>query len=121
MGEKHPGLALPELNDARAEYIIALLFECGPIVSNGMGPSPVSWTEISNWLTVTEKDYLPLWEKQMIKTLSEAYVSEYVRASEHGRPDPFVQAPEKIDREAVATSILSTLRSIQAGRDAGKR
>lgn len=121
MGDKHPGLALPDLSESKAEYIVGLLFEAGLMGSNGMSPVPLSWQEIEAFLRVTEKNYLPLWEKQMIKSLSEAYVSEYVRASEHGRQDPFVQAPEKIDREAVANSILSTLRSIQAGRDAGKR
>lgn len=121
MGDKHPGLALPDLSESKAEHVVGLLFECGLMSSNGMGPVPLSWQEIEAFLRVTEKDYLPLWEKQMIKSLSEAYVSEYVRASEHGRPDPFVQAPEKIDREAVSNSILSTLRSIQAGRDANKR
>lgn len=117
MGENHPGLALPNLSESKAEYLVSLLFECGPVSSNGMGPISLPWQEIEAWLRVTEKT-LPLWEKQMIRHLSEAYAGEYARASELGRPDPYVRNPGEIDREAVSNSILSTLRSIQAVRDA---
>lgn len=114
LNENHSSLSLPDLSESHAGYIIVLLHECGLMSSNGMGPCPLSWTEIHNWLSVTKRD-LPTFEINLIKHLSNEYVSEYYLASDINRPDPHksvdYKSPDR--RKAVSDSIRAVMTNIK--------
>jgi hypothetical protein len=101
-------IILPEVGSAG--YLTRLLSEAGMYSSNGMGAQPLSWQEIEAWLKCTELN-LTVWEKLIIKEMSEAYVGEYSQASAKDRSAPYLHVPEEIDRTAVANKVLSAFRS----------
>lgn len=106
-----PFLKFPDIDGA--EYLIALLQEAGLMQTNGMGVTPLSWQEIESWLRATELN-LSVWEKLVIREMSEAYVSELNSASAREAVSPYVaSAPEEIDRPAVANKLLSVLRGFK--------
>ena len=114
--EDHPFLELPDIqNEHAAGYVIGLLHEAGLMSSNGMGPVPLSWLELESWMRCTGQE-LPLWERLVVKTLSEEYVSELVQAKDKNRPAPFTPAPEEIDRKEVSNRIFSILSKRMKGR-----
>lgn len=107
--EDHSSLVLPDINsDIAAGYIVGLLHEAGLMSSNGMGPVPLSWGDINDWLKCTEL-CVPLWEKMVIKTLSEEYVSELILSKDKSRPPPYTQSKIDLDRKVVADKIFSIL------------
>lgn len=105
-------LQFPELEGA--DYIVALLQEAGLMSSNGMGAVPLSWQEIDAWLRTTETR-LTVWEKLMIKEMSEVYVSDLNKSTSKFAVAPYAPAiePEEIDRAAVASKLLSVFRSLK--------
>lgn len=105
-GEGSPLLTMPELNESA--YIIDLWHEAGTVASGGMGLSPLSWTEIKNWIDAVELD-LSTWELLTIKFLSSEYCSEYGLASDKNRAAPFEEI-EDIDREALGSKFKNILR-----------
>jgi len=113
-------LKLPEIDEAG--YLISLLQEAGLMSSAGMGALPLSWQEIEAWLRTTERD-ISIWERLMIRELSEVYVGELNQASAKDRAAPYTHVEEdevKIDREAVASKLLSALRSMKRNQQAPK-
>lgn len=104
-------LNMPELSGA--DYIITLLFEAGLMSSSGMGPLPLSWQEIESWLTTTERQ-LCLWERVIVKELSEVYVNEYIQASDKNRPAPYLHVDvTQIDRAAVVDKLKNALSAFK--------
>ena len=111
ISEEHPLLEMPDIeSDYAAGYIIGLLLEAGLMSSNGMGPVPVSWLEISAWLETTELE-IGLWEKLTIKTLSEEYVNSLLQSTSPDKQAPFVSQGELLARERKITEskIMNTL------------
>lgn len=113
LNENHPAFEMPDIETEHAAgYLIAMLQEAGLMSSNGMGPVPLSWQEIDSWIRVSGR-VLPMWERLMVKTLSEDYVSELMQATARDRAQPYTAVPEQeeeqIDRPAVADKILSIL------------
>lgn len=105
-------LQLPEIDGA--EYMVSLLHEAGLMSGTGMGIIPLTWQEIEAWLRTTELR-LSIWEKLTIKEMSEAYVSEFNKASTKDATAPYV-APvdiEQVDRTAVSNKLLSVLRGFK--------
>ena len=76
---------LPDIEDGR--HIIDALMEVGPFVSNGMGPAPVSWQEITAWQTASCSVLEPH-ELQLLRSLSVEYLGSYeqARAEDCGAP-----------------------------------
>lgn len=113
-----PALEMPDVeNEYAASYLIGLLHEAGLMLHSGMGPVPLSWTEISNWLATTEYS-LTLWDRLMVKRLSEEYVAELSQATDINRPAPYkkvVNLDEEEDlqrqRDIVQTKALSFFAS----------
>lgn len=103
---QNEGLEL-DLPNVQAEYLVPFFVEAGMYVSNGSGISPLSWTEINNWIMCTERK-LELWEKATIREMSKHYVSEYYEGKEPSRPAPYesVLTQERLNmkRKAVAMS-----------------
>lgn len=112
LDENSTYLKLPELEDAA--YLVGLLYEAGLMSTAGMGALPLSWQEIDAWLRTTERD-LSVWEKLMIRELSEVYVGELNQASAKDRESPYIYIPEptQIDRDAVADKLLNALRGFK--------
>lgn len=107
-------LQLPDLEGA--EYIIGMLHEAGLMLRTGMGPVPLSWQEIDAWMRVTETNP-ELWERILIKDLSEAYVGELHRASAKDSACPYMPEVEEQEvedrRTAVSNKLLEALRSMK--------
>lgn len=111
MREDHPMLEMPDLeSDHAAGYLIGLLFEAGLMSSNGMGPVPISWSEICAWLEATELD-VSVWDKLTVKALSEEYVSSLLQSTGPETPAPYVSQGELLARQRKITeeNILSSL------------
>lgn len=96
-------------------YIVALLDEVGPVVSNGMGISPVSWTEIRDWKEMLQLELEP-WELSLIRQLSSEHATEYSLASDSTRPAPYIPSAETIDRAALSNNLGSALRGFKKGQ-----
>lgn len=103
-------LKLPDVGNGA--YIIGMLHEAGLMSTAGMSVVPLSWQEIDAWIRVTESSP-QLWERLLIKEMSEVYVSELNAATVKDRPSPYQAAEEVLftDREAVANKLLNALRS----------
>lgn len=69
-------------------HVIARLVEIGITESAGMGPTPLSWREISEWQRNTCVR-LPPWEARLIRQLSLAYIAEGRRAESENCPPPW--------------------------------
>lgn len=102
-------LQFPELDGSG--YLVNLWQEAGLIMSNGMGVVPLTWQEIESWLRVTELQ-LTVWEKLTIREMSEAYAAESAKATDKHAAPPYTAVSE-IDRPAVASKVLSVLRSFK--------
>jgi hypothetical protein len=103
-------LQMPELDGA--DYLVSYLTEIGPAVSNGFGPSVVSWSDIDCWMTRTGLDLSP-WEVLTLRDLSKVYVSELSQASDPNRPAPYVKIkPVELPKEEVANKLMSALRTM---------
>lgn len=103
-------LTMPELNEE--EYILGLWQEAGSVSSGGMGIAALSWQEIQAWINVTETE-LEMWEKLLIRRLSQEYCSEYSSASDVSRPAPFNHIVlEEINREALSNNLKEKLRGL---------
>lgn len=106
-------LQFPDIGEA--DYLVALFHEAGLMLSQGMGPVPLTWQEIESWLRTTELTALSVWEKLVIKEMSEVYVSELAKSSSKTAEAPYVPAvePEDIDREKVAAKLGDVLRGFK--------
>lgn len=67
---------IPDLGPAY--YLFDLLFEVGPVESNGMGLAPLSWQEITAFASATNEISEP-WELRALRSMSEAYLAELER------------------------------------------
>lgn len=105
----------PELPKG-AEYLVSLFYSAGTATQTGMGLVPLSWQEIESWVVCSglEETVTP-WELGVVKRLSEAYSSEYARASTPSRPQPYQPDVDvdTIDRDAVAAKVMNVLASFK--------
>lgn len=78
-------------------YIIDLLVQ--------IGPSEVTWQEISSWCAITGID-LSVWESNTIKRLSAIYTSCAQRYHDSTAPSPYksLEAP-KTDDDAIKAAL----------------
>lgn len=103
----HDYLRMPSVDGA--EYLIGLLHEAGLMSSSGMSAVPLSWQEIESWLRMTGNE-LELWERLLIRELSEIYVGELHQATDKNRPQPVARL-DAAHRARVADKLLEFLRS----------
>lgn len=96
---QEPELKLPICEN---EYLVLLFYETGMYEIGGMGGIvPMSWNTIQSWINLTERD-LEVYEKMLIKEMSEAYVSEYNAGTDPNRTRPYVEFAEKISVDEVS-------------------
>lgn len=91
-----------------APELISRLIEIGLTAGGGMGPAPLSWTEIVNWQIATKVALQP-WEARLMRRLSVEYVAEGRRAENENCPQPW---RTKIVTESEAKAELDDLRSL---------
>jgi hypothetical protein len=104
-------LKLPKVDGA--EYLVSLLYEAGLCGSVGMGVVPLTWNEIESWHRFTSLD-LSIWERLLIKSLSEEYASELSRASAKDHPAPYIHVDEiEINRQAVDSKIRNVFAALK--------
>ena len=82
MGKDFP---LPDINGA--EYLVVHLTNLGWVSSNGMGIVPISFTEIKNYIEVTESS-LTGEEVIIMRKMSEQYC-KYVQDSNPNTKPPY--------------------------------
>jgi len=103
-------LNLPEVH--ATAYLIDALNEIGQARMTGDRMTSIDWQEIESWKRATDSSMRP-WELRAIKSLSEAYVSQYYASLKPGEPQPNSrQLPDK----DVVTSRLKSLFSMMRKR-----
>lgn len=78
-----------------------------------MGEIPLSWCEIDAWLRTSQRD-VPVWQRMLIKDLSEVYVNEKHVSTDPNHPAPYT--PVQIDRAAVDKKIRGLFSSLKANK-----
>jgi len=95
-----------------AEYLIGLFYGAGSAMPTGMGLVPLSWQEIEAWARCSGlEDSITPWELQVVRRLSEAYTSEYSKASDPKRRPPYSKqvSVDEIDRDAIEKQTRNVL------------
>ena len=85
--EGTPRAELPTVDGA--EHLLEILFDIGPVVSNGFGASPISEQEIWCWQQ-NRQTPLSSWECATIRQLSKEYANMLQDAQDPSCPPPFV-------------------------------
>ena len=111
------GSAFAEIEpEGEARWLVAAAMECGLTHSNGMGISPVPWSEIQAWATVTGED--DMWVLSAVRQLSLAYIGEYYAAKDGARPSPMA---DYIDPALIRAGVSSQLQRFKiAGTQHGR-
>lgn len=94
-------LPLPRIE--QGHYLIEHLMEVGPTTSTGMGPTPITWSEMQAWQQQRGIELQP-WEASLLRGLSRDYASEMARAASIDCPAPWV-SPEDVNREHVSQRV----------------
>lgn len=120
----HHLLKMPPLEGE--EYIVRMVMEAGLVSTNGMGPTPLSWQEIEAWMRTTASNP-SLWERLLIREISEVYVGEFGQASDPQREDPYTHIEkseiEDIEeqRRTISSKLLNGFRAFQAARNSSRK
>jgi hypothetical protein len=85
------GLDDIEMPHCRADYLLRLIFEIGPVTYYGADASAISHAEITAWMG-NSGVRLSSWESRTLRKLSGEYLSEYASASDPDRPAPWQEA-----------------------------
>lgn len=94
-----------------AQYLIDYLFEVGPIISNGMGTTRITNTELAHWQYNVSLKLQP-WESRFIVKLSGDYLAESHRADEHGCPAPWQSGIDHVDKAVSVTNMKNSIRAL---------
>ena len=76
----------------RGAYLVAYLFEAGPMLVCGMGASPLTFSEIEAWCGRVGIELRP-WESRYMRRLSREYLNESQRAEKRDCQAPW-RAPD---------------------------
>ena len=90
-------------------YLVGYLFEVGPSLSGGMGPAPLTHSEIEAWQRNIGLTLEPF-EARWLRRLSIEYLNESHRAEKSDCPSPY--RPEDVieqNRAAVARQIRNAM------------
>jgi hypothetical protein len=96
-------IQLPEIPGPWS-HLLAIFSLSGQALQSGMGLTPLSWLEIKAFIDVNEID-ITLWERELLKRMSEAYCAEYSRASDPKRPAPYTPEVEENEVDHVGKAI----------------
>lgn len=104
---------MPEIIPA-FDYLKGLFFDMGQASPSGMGMIPIDWDKLRSWRLENHLT-LTIWEKETLIKMSEAYCSEYSRASDPNRQQPYQRNIEELDEE---TQVEIGLRQALSWRSA---
>lgn len=108
--EDNPDSSLLEMPEVPGcQNLLENLLEVGISGSSGFGLTPLTWTELLSWTTLTDI-YLNSWESVTMINLSRAFTSYHGKFDEKDVPAPHVV--EDFDRNLVSQSIGFRLRSL---------
>jgi hypothetical protein len=105
-------LDMPDIHPA-FEYLVGLFYLSGQCTPTGQGIVSLDWEKIHFFRRENQLD-LDVWERGVIRSMSEAYVNEYYAATDPQRSAPYVTAREEIDVEAEARKAMSWRSIIRA-------
>lgn len=91
----------PVMPDAGLDYLVDIFLEAGPTMPTGMGPAPLSHSEI--WaFQVNSGARLTPWEAQTLRRLSLEWIAESKRAEDPNAAPPYFRLArarrEDVDR-----------------------
>jgi hypothetical protein len=94
-------------------YLVGYLFEVGPVMSTGMGPSIVTHQELQAWQHGMGLVLEP-WEIKFIRRLSSEYIGEQARATDRSAFPPWSPDDEDsaADNAVVAKSMKDAIRAM---------
>lgn len=101
----------PEL-DGLARTYLSLLFEAGPAAPGFSGEVPLSWQELRAWRLETRITLAPE-ELQLLRRLSQRYVSARHKMAKHDAQSPYLQqleAHHKAKQDAIAAAFRGLAR-----------
>lgn len=102
----------PQLPPNSVPYLTDWLFEIGPTVSGGMGPSPIGWRDMEAWQALTGVELLP-WEAKLLRRLSYDFIAQMQDAKKMDCPDPWVPEQDTAaNREAVSRQIGNAFKAM---------
>lgn len=99
-------------------YLLGFFNLSGQAVQSGMGLTPLTWVELKAFREENELD-ITLWERELLKKMSEAYCAEAHRATDPKRPAPYVpeEEPEEVDNIAKAMRFMEQTRLLRKGNE----
>jgi hypothetical protein len=108
---------LPEVPKAFAN-LLDFFFASGQAMQSGMGLHGLTWQEIRAFREENELD-MTLYEREILKKMSDAYCSEYVKASDPKRPAPYTPEVEEneVDQIALGLQFIEQLKLLRQKKD----
>lgn len=89
-------------------HIVARLIEIGMTSAGGMGPVPLSWTDIGTWQRLTGIE-LSAWEARTLRQMSVVYVGEKGLAEDENRPPPWHAGVTQQERDITEAKLRMVL------------
>lgn len=103
-----------EMPPIRATFLIAHLFDVGPVRSGGMGAIPITSENLIAWQRETGVRLLP-WQAQMLRRLSGEYLAQLQKSEAQNCPAPWKPTVISIEEKlAVANRMKTALRAMSA-------
>jgi hypothetical protein len=98
-----------------AEYMVDYWQTLGRCSSGGMGPVPLSATELRSWQegTLTEIDS---WEFSTLIEMSRGYVSSLLEGEKPETPPPYGDPVREFDRESVSKKVTNAFKAFLQAR-----
>lgn len=101
----------PDMPEAAALHLLGYLWDAGPSMSGGMGPVPLTHSELVAWQQNSGIELTP-WEAQTLRRLSIEHINECVRADKPDCPSPLAVVMTDEDREAVSNKVQRAFKML---------
>lgn len=102
---------MPHVVDEAPMYLVDTLLEAGPASGGGLGPQPLTWTDLNAWQRATGIELAP-WEARLVRRLSAEYLDEHQRAREPTATPPWESINGSTDVEQVAQDMRAAIRAM---------
>ena len=97
------------------EYLLGYLYEVGPVLSGGMGNTPLTHSEIRAWQDNTGVE-LSAWESQTLRRLSAEYLGESQSAESPDAPAPWQREQSHEEKQSVSSKVQNAFRLLLSTR-----
>lgn len=92
-------------------YLLAYLWEVGPVMPGGMSAGPLTHAEILAWSALVGVVLQP-WEARCLRRLSVEYLNESQNATKRGAPAPWEEAADQVEKAVEANATKSAIRAL---------